>query len=687
MHKQGYYIFTFLSFVLFGTSSAAQDTLRRSITLPAVSVSATTNNPSFSTAPTPSQHIETSTLQQTGSILLSDAVRQLTGVTLKDYGGIGGVKTVSSRGLGSQFSTLTIDGIAVSDAQNGQIDLGRYMLAGNSITLDNGQSASLLQSARALSAGNILELTTQPPQFLDRPFRIGIGADMGSFGYISPTISYSQRLGNRIAVSFWGNYTRSDGDYPFTLYYTHSRTDSSSTEYRQNSQMHLGTADLNLFYRIDTCRRLHLKAHYMQGFHALPGPVIYYAQKGSEHTDEQLFFLQGRYHRTGDILDLQLLGKYQHSRDAYTDTAVSTLAGSHLHNDYDQQEAYLSQALLWHPRGKEESRLHLSIATDESISQLQSNLSQHNDVQRASLLGSLSAEYRSTPASDPTGLRINAHLLGTWIRDYETSSTSSPYAHLSPYAGLSYSWQHLTLRYFFKETYRVPNFNELYYFTVGRALRPEKAHQHNIGISFQQHFGADTLWQFAGSLSFDSYYNHISDKIIAIPTQNMFLWSMANLGIADILGIDATANLMLGNTQASTLGHFRHALHFELVLGYSYQHAVDHSDPTSKSYGNQIPYTPRHSGNITLTATNPWVNVGYTVSLIGERYCRQQNNAASRLEGYVDQGITLSHDFLLGPGSLKVKGQILNLFNVQYEVVKNYPMMGRNYRIGINYEF
>ena len=49
----------------------------------------------------------------------------------------------------------------------------------------------------------------------------------------------------------------------------------------------------------------------------------------------------------------------------------------------------------------------------------------------------------------------------------------------------------------------------------------------------------------------------------------------------------------------------------------------------------------------------------------------------------MDHGISVSREFDLGESTLRVKAQVLNIFNKQYEVVKSYPMMGRNYRIGI----
>ena len=680
---------TFLLLLLYAIPAAGQDTTRHPVTLPEVNIIDPNVQPEELKVQTPTQVISTSEMIQLGGTLLSDAARRMVGVTLKDYGGIGGIKTVSARGLGSQFSTLTIDGVAVSDCQNGQVDLGRYTLGNSSyISFANGQADNLLQAARAFAAGSILNMETAVPEFGERPFNLSADVEGGSFGYLSPTLSYQQRLGRKASLSLWGNYTRSDGDYPFTLYYTVGREDSTSRERRVNSQMRMATADANFFYRFDSQRRLHVKAHYMSCFHALPGPVIFYSQQASEHTEESLFFTQARYRKTGKWIEVQLLGKYQHSNDIYEDTAARTPTGI-IHNDYSQQEGYLSQALRYYIGGKEEGHFSLAFSADEAVSRLQSNLSKHNDVQRTTALGVLSAEYRSIPKrAIEEGLRINAHLLGTWIRDREQNVESEPYARLSPYAGVAYTKGNLTLRYFFKENYRVPNFNELYYFTVGRSLNPEKARQHNVGVSYSNTRIVNSTYLWENGLSVDGYYNRVSDKIIAVPMQNMYLWSMQNLGKVEVRGMDVSFTSRFRNGASSIFIPEKYRpIEINLTLGYSYQYAVDRTDPDGKVYGHQIPYTPRHSGSIALTASTQWVDVGYSATLVGKRYRMSQNTDANIVKGYVDQGITLSHQFWLKHGKLNVKAQVLNLFDVQYEVVKNYPMMGRNYRVGIGYTF
>ena len=386
---------------------------------------------------------------------------------------------------------------------------------------------------------------------------------------------------------------------------------------------------------------------------------------------------------------MQLLGKYQRNNDIYEDTAARTATGI-IRNDYSQQEGYLSQTVRYYFGGKESGHFSMAFAADEAVSHLTSNLSKHNNVQRTSALGALSAEYRSAPGkAAEEGLRINAHVLGTWIRDHEQEVVSEPYARLSPYAGVAYTYGNLTLRYFFKETYRVPNFNELYYFTVGRSLQPEKARQHNVGVSYSISRIVRSTYLWDNGISVDGYYNRVSDKIIAVPMQNMFLWSMQNLGKVEVRGVDisATSRFAGGASSIFMPGDWRRLLDVTLTLGYSFQYAVDRTDPSNKVYGHQIPYTPRHSGSIALVASTKWVDVGYSATLVGRRYRMSQNTDANVVKGYVDQGIRVSRQFWLKHGKLDVKAQVLNLFDVQYEVVKNYPMMGRNYRVGVGYAF
>lgn len=640
-----FYISTFLLSCL---CVAAQDTVRHH--LKPVNVTAE-RKPVATLTQTPTQMYETTTLEKQGVETLGEASRQMAGVTLKDYGGVGGIKTISARGLSSQYSMLTLDGIPVTDCQNGQVDLGRYPLGdADNVCFSMGQSDNPLQTARSLSAGNVMNLESHRPDSTGGRLQL----EAGSFGLLSPTLTLRRTMRKGWAISLWGNYLQCRGNYPFTLYYTHSRLDSTSVERREHSAVRSATLEGNLFHR-NTRSDFVLKARHYQNALQLPGAVVLYTQRGTEETTARVSLLQARYRLAiSEKTHFMLCGKYSNMLDTYLDTA---LLGA-LPNRYLQQEGYLSAALSYEPL----DRLTFSIASDGALSSLQSSLEHNNHVQRIASQSALSAHWRRS------WIDLSANALLILSNEHSEEGLQRTYRRLSPYAGVNVRlWQSsdygrsLRLRYFFKENYRLPNFNEVYFFAMTRVnLRPEKATQHNIGLTFNSLLSTFTL---------DAYYNRVCDKIVAFPAQSLFLWSMQNLGRVDIYGVDVACE--------GTFGQLR------LHLNYSYQCALDVTDPESKTYRNQIPYTPRHSGGAALTWEASWLTLSYNAQLVGERYSLGQNALNYRLRPYVDQGVTLSYQWK----SYTFRLQCLNLFNVQYEVVQCYPMMGRNYRISIHYKF
>ena len=87
-------------------------------------------------------------LERLSSHSVADALRYFSGVQLKDYGGVGGVKTVDVRSMGTNHLAVSYDGIVLGNAQNGQVDLGQFSLDNvDEITLFNGQKSAIFQPA------------------------------------------------------------------------------------------------------------------------------------------------------------------------------------------------------------------------------------------------------------------------------------------------------------------------------------------------------------------------------------------------------------------------------------------------------------------------------------------------------------------------------------------------------------
>ncbi len=121
--------------------------------------------PSASASAVPLQAISRERAAVLGLDEVSEAVRRFSGVTLQDYGGIGGLKTVSVRGLGAKHTDVTYDGLSLTDAQSGQTDLSRFSLAGvDGITLSVGQPDEFFVPARNYARSSVLNIVTSRPQ-------------------------------------------------------------------------------------------------------------------------------------------------------------------------------------------------------------------------------------------------------------------------------------------------------------------------------------------------------------------------------------------------------------------------------------------------------------------------------------------------------------------------------------------
>ena len=101
----------------------------------------------------PVQILSGKELEKLNVYSVADALRYFSGVQIKDYGGIGGLKTVNIRSMGSHHVGVFYDGIELGNAQNGVVDLGRFSLDNMEvISLYNGQKSAIFQPAKDYSS-------------------------------------------------------------------------------------------------------------------------------------------------------------------------------------------------------------------------------------------------------------------------------------------------------------------------------------------------------------------------------------------------------------------------------------------------------------------------------------------------------------------------------------------------------
>ena len=169
------------------------------------------------TSSTPFQNVDRTEIDRLGLRELSDAVKRMSGVDVRDYGGVGGLKTVSVRGMGAKHTAVSYDGAVVSDARSGMVDLGRFSLenvSAVSLTIGQGDEISL-RTARDYSLASMLSVKSNASP---AGYSSYVKMQGGSFGFAN-FVAYGGYSNNdrTFAASLCGNYLRSDGAYPFDL--------------------------------------------------------------------------------------------------------------------------------------------------------------------------------------------------------------------------------------------------------------------------------------------------------------------------------------------------------------------------------------------------------------------------------------------------------------------------------------
>ena len=132
---------------------------------------------------------------------------------------------------------------------------------------------------------------------------------------------------------------------------------------------------------------------------------------------------------------------------------------------------------------------------------------------------------------------------------------------------------------------------------------------------------------------------------------------------------------------------FNRALYVKISGAYTLQKTINLTDKNAKNYKHDIPYTPRHSGNLGVSLETPWLNLGYTILMVGDRYSNSQNLSDYLINRYTEQTATLWRQFQLRDFKLRIQGDIVNLANAQYDIIRYYPMQGRSYKLTVRLEY
>jgi len=608
---------------------------------------------------------------------VADALRYMSGVQMKDYGGIGGLKTVNLRSMGSQHVGIYYDGVELSNAQNGVIDLGQLSLDNvEEVSLYQGQRSAILQTASDFANAGSIYIRTKRGEAVRNQAKI----HTGSFGLLRMSGLMGWKLYDRLCLN--ANVETMAGNGRYSFRYRRRNYDGSiaydTTATRQNGDVQALRGELNLQGKLQD-GFWEAKAYTYHSNRGIPGAIVNNVWRRGERQSDDNTWLQGQWQRDiGTRYTLRAMAKYAYYRTHYLNRDTTQLM---VDNTFRQQEAYasltqvLELAQWW----------SLSLSYDARWNRLDADVARFAEPIR------WTHNVAVATAMDLHRLQLQGSLVYVGVQDRlhaaqysNTQAASAQHSCWAPALFTSYRisplWQ---LTGFVKRSYRMPTFNDLYYTDMGNALlQPEKVWQMDIGTRLssrspcqgegQLHTGIH--WAVEAHL----YHNVVDDKIVAYPKGQQFRWTMLNLGKVHIDGIDL-------NAEAEW--RYANALRMAIRAQYTYQRARDVTNRNDSYYGHQIPYTPWHSGSTTFTLDWHEWNLAYNWVYTGERYCQQENIAYNRLQPWYTSDAHLAWRHHFGKTLGKVTLEVNNLLDQQYDVIINYPMPGRNYLLTVQWEF
>lgn len=618
----------------------------------------------------PAQTLNGDELKRLSSNSIADALRYFSGVQVKDYGGVGGIKTVNIRSMGTNHTGIVYDGVELGNAQNGQIDLGQFSLDNiEGLSLFNGQKSEILQPAKDFGSAGTVYIRTRTPNFTDgRQYHARGTVRTGSFDLINPSALVELNLSQNVTASLSTEWLNSSGRYKFRYRRVNPAGELAydTTAIRQNGDINATRLELNFNGQLKN-GEWNFKAYNYNSERGVPGAIVNNVWRRGERIWDTNSFAQGRY--TGYFGRFTSLNniKYAFYRTHYVNNDDKQVK---IDNLYRQKEIYLSSANEYAVN----KWWRVSTSADAMWNTLDADMYGFVKPDRISSFVSAASSV-SLPR-----FKAQASLLHTyihdWIKGQEAPSDKSVF---TPAVFTSYNpWRDcgLSLRAFYKQSFRMPTFNDLYYADMGNSkLSPERVTQYNLGVIYEKN-RPSCFWT-ALRFSTDVYYNRVKDKIVAYPKGQQFRWTMLNLGLVDIRGIDATA---------LTTMHLGDDLYTTLRCQYTWQRAIDITNPSDNYYRHQIPYIPHHSGSVVANATWHGWGANYSWIYVGARYNQQENIRYNYTQPWYTSDISLSKDFTVNGIKLRGLVEINNLLSQDYDVILNYPMPKRNYRFTLTVE-
>lgn len=614
-----------------------------------VTVTATRGNALVSEVPASVDIIDAATIKLQKPQNLAEVMQNIQGVNIKDYGGIGGIKSVSLRGSSSGQVLVMVDGQRINDAASGQVDFSRISVEGvEKIEIVRG-GGSALYGADAI--GGVINIITKKERSREST-SAAVDIMAGSFSSKSAK-AIIRRSGEKYGGSFTYKILQTDGNFLYPHLYLDTLIEKKNNEFIAHdffTSVQYTIGEKPLEHTIDLSHNYYFNDKGSPGSTSQP----YDSARTTNRSNRLNLNIQGKlnlfnnYRLQGFLNDAVNTYKNNEMSVAVNDTHKSVATGVEL----QLTSILASNHTLIYGTGFRKNQSGGKGSSDE----LNSRTERFLFVQD---------EYFVHP--DEMGYLRSISLLPA-IRFDNYSDFGS---HWSPKLGVVFNFGEIwrtSLKTNLGYNYKAPSFNDLYWpedaFTVGNPdLVPEHGSDGDIGLRLR--------YPILNGIAIDlSYFRmQLTDLIIWQQGGAEGKWAPQNVSKALNQGIESSVTLKLIPDILN------------LSANYTHLDARNDDDEDRNSYQKYLVYRPKKTVNVNLDANWHQFTMGYSWQYVGYRYVNLANTVW--LDPFQVSDIALGwHSYISGLDvdvTLKVK----NLFDDLYEFVQYQPIPGREFRLSI----
>lgn len=209
------------------------------------------------------------------------------------------------------------------------------------------------------------------------------------------------------------------------------------------------------------------------------------------------------------------------------------------------------------------------------------------------------------------------------------------------------------------KNYRVPTFNDLYYKSATQYgnpdLKPETGMNYEAGAEYSKTLGSTSF-----SLGMNGFYSDMKDWMNWTQLENKD-YTVRNIDKAKIKGIEtyASAGYSVGEFNIRLNGMFTR---------------MDAKDGKTDKF---LPNVPKNKTVSSINLKYKQSSLMYQHTWVGERYSNTSNTQA--VGAYTIGNLAFSQSVFMGGA---IHFGLYNMWNKDYMVIQNYPMPGRNFRLG-----